>query len=211
MKKFTGFTTKQVRQERNADFSFANECREQNRRSAGFTLIEALIAITIVTFAITGPLLSAHRSIISAQDSNLQLTASHLAQEGIEHVRAMRDNYYLEAYRDSFTDPAIDPATVGWAAFLASIASCGTSCTLDPTKPMGVGSSLESCASCQALYLDPTTKVYSQSTLSPKTPFTRTIQVISVSPNEARIVSKVSWSFHAPDSITITNRLTPWQ
>jgi len=44
------------------------------------------------------------------------------------------------------------------------------------------------------------------------TRFARTIQATDVSPNDERIVSKVSWDFHGiPYSVTISNHLTPWQ
>ena len=49
----------------------------------GFTLIETLIAITILTLAIAGPMVTASRSIVAAQTARDQLTASYLAQEGM--------------------------------------------------------------------------------------------------------------------------------
>ena len=52
-----------------------------------FTLVETLIAISIVTIAISGPMLSASRALIAANIARDQLTASYLAQEGIEYVR----------------------------------------------------------------------------------------------------------------------------
>ena len=65
----------------------------------GFTLIETMIAVTIITFAVTGPLFTASRSIVAAQTVTSQLTASNLAQEGAEYVRAMRDKEYLSAFQ----------------------------------------------------------------------------------------------------------------
>jgi len=64
----------------------------------GFTLLEALIAVTIITLAVAGPLFSASRAIIAVEISRDKLTASYLAQEGIEYVRAMRDSEYLKLY-----------------------------------------------------------------------------------------------------------------
>ena len=65
--------------------------------SRGFTLIETMVAVTILTLAVAGPLMTASRAIVAAQSARDQLTASYLAQEGIEYVRAMRDNEYLAA------------------------------------------------------------------------------------------------------------------
>ncbi len=182
----------------------------------GFTLIETLIAITILTLAIAGPMVTASRSIVAAQTARDQLTASYLAQEGIEYVRAMRDNEYLTAYQAGGSNVS----TTAWNNFLtASINQCrGATCTLDPSRSMGSGSgfSLVPCSpdSCPPLYLTQLsngTYGYTEQG-GTATPFTRTIQAIDVSESDERIVSKVSWSFHGiPYSVTITDNLTPWQ
>lgn len=220
-----GFTTKQVRQERNSDFSFANERWEQVL-SSGFTLIEALIAITIVTFAVVGPLFTANRAIVAAQNTRFQLTASYLAQEGIEYVRAMRDDTYLAAYQTGGPNVSRD----AWNEFInglstGSITQCRTqTCVFDPTRPMGVGTtgsnnSLQTCSGlCAPLYManNGTSNIYTPRTDlgGTLTPFTRTIRVddISTDTNDKRIVSTVSWDFHGTlYSVTITDHLTPWQ
>ena len=84
------------------------------RPFAGFTLIEAMVAITIVTLAVTGPLFTASRAIVAAQMARQKLTASYLAQEGIEYARAMRDNEYLAAYQAGGTNIS----TAAWTDFL---------------------------------------------------------------------------------------------
>lgn len=191
----------------------------------GFTLIETMIAVTILAFAVAGPLFTASRVAISAQTARDQLTASYLAQEGIEYVRAMRDNEYLSSYQAGGADISGD----AWTNFLtngnssSSIARCrDTACTLDPAREMGSGNgfSLQPCsgASCTPLYL--ANGIYTQRSDiigSVKTQFTRTIQVIDI-PNtpdthpDKRLVSNVSWSFHGvPYSVTISDHITPWQ
>ena len=191
----------------------------------GFTLIETLVAITILTLSIVGPLYTANRAIISAQLSRAQLTASYLAQEGIEYVRAMRDNAYLAALRDSGGSASQD----AWNNFLtgssaSAITACRASaCTLDPTRSMGTGSgfALETCAgsSCIPLHLLDN-GVYSQRSDGVETPYTRTIQVVDIpgtsdgeSPYpDKRLVSRVSWEYHGTTyTVTVTDHLTPWQ
>ncbi len=220
------FTTKRESQKRNSDFSFANERREQTQRhshGAGFTLIETMIAVAILTLSVAGPLFTADRAIVAAQLASNQLTASYLAQEGIEYVRAMRDGEFLAAYRTG----GQNVSTTAWNAFLANspasdsftISGCRmtTVCTLDPVmSAMGTGSGLSllpcSGASCTPLYL--ANGVYTERTNlgGTATPFRRTIQAIDVSGTDERIESKVWWTSHGTTyTVTVTDHLTPWQ
>lgn len=185
----------------------------------GFTLIETMVAVTILAFAVAGPLFTASRVVVSAQTARDQLTASYLAQEGIEYVRMMRDKEYLSSYQAGGTNIS----GVAWADFLsgedrASITACRTTtCTLDPAQDMG--SALQQCSGdCGPLYL--ANGIYTQRSDiagSVKTAFTRTIQVLDIpnTPNEypdKRIVSIVSWNFHGiPRSVTASDHITPWQ
>lgn len=180
-----------------------------------FTLIETMVAVTILTLAVTGSLFTASRAIIAAQNARTQLTASYLAQEGTEYVRAMRDNEYLSAYQVGGTNVS----TVAWNNFLAgTINQCRTAeCSLDLTRPMGYGSgsSLFQCTGeeCKLYLLASGVYATERSGQSGTiTPFMRTVQVTNVSLSEERIVSKVSWDFHGiPYSVTVTDHLTPWQ
>lgn len=72
--------------------------------NSGFTLVETLVAIAIIMFAITGPFMSAERTVVVASIVRDKMTASFLAQEGLEYSRALRDKVYLnECYKDSST------------------------------------------------------------------------------------------------------------
>lgn len=181
----------------------------------GFTLIETMVAVTILTLAIAGPLVTANRAILAARISRDQLTASYLAQESIEYVRAMRDKEYLLAYQAG----GANVSTTAWSNFLnASVNQCrATVCTLDPSRNMGsgIGMALAPCSgSCAPLYLTQLsngTYGYTQQS-GIATPFTRTVQVVDVSGSDERVVSNVSWSYHGtPYSVTIYDHLTPWQ
>jgi prepilin-type N-terminal cleavage/methylation domain-containing protein len=198
----------------------------------GFTLVEALVAIAIVSIAIAGPMYAANRAIVAAQIANSQFVAAYLAQEGIEYVRSMRDDAYLYQYSQGNPDASIDAwtdfSTSGPSDF--SIWQCEktnpttNACTLDPFLPMGTGNneSLGPCKlpfgsgnDCAPLYLTPS-NIYTQNSSPPnvQTPFTRTIQIedISSTVSEVNVISTVSWNFHAtPYSVSITDHLTSWQ
>lgn len=182
----------------------------------GFTLIETLVAIAILTLSVAGPLYTANRAIVAAETSRDQLVASYLAQEGVEYVRRVRDDAYLAAY--SAGGP--DVSNVAWQNFLDSspAASCRSPqvCTLDPVE--SDGSPLSPCPGnvCAApLYLL-ANALYSQQNLSgaQETPFVRSVEIRDVpgTDDEKEVVSSVAWSFHGSAySVVVADRLTPWQ
>lgn len=201
----------------------------------GFTLVEALVAIAIVSIAIAGPMYSANRAIVAAQMSNSQLVATYLAQEGIEYIRSFRDTAYLYEY--SLGNPSA--STDSWTDFTDSSSSSSFSiwkcaknnpttnaCTLDPLDP-----ALSQCAGnpnctlkpcklplgsgndCAPLYLT-SSNIYTQNNTFPNKlqPFTRTLQMNTISANEISVISTVTWKFHnSTYSVTATDHLTPWQ
>lgn len=92
-------------------------------------MVEALIAIAIITLTIGGPLYAASRSLNAANNAKDRLIASYLAQEGIEYVRRMRDNMYLQGISTgSLPDIArcwnFNPATQDGLTTLSQMALC---------------------------------------------------------------------------------------
>ena len=74
----------------------------------GFSLIETLIAITILAVALVGPFIAVRTALQASYVARDQLVASMLAQEAMEYIRTVRDNNF-HAGRDwlhGFDDPA---------------------------------------------------------------------------------------------------------
>lgn len=173
----------------------------------GFTLLETMIAVSILALATAGPLYAASRSLVAAQISRDQLTASHLAQEGVEHFRMIRDNYWLASWK-----PPASPTSAAWGEFIGEVGACGApgkTCQMTSAPPGFVQCSIGSCPP-----LDLTgSKKYVQlaNGIAGNSRFTRTVTVSYVSDTERRIESRVSWTFHnVPHSVVVTGHLTQW-
>jgi type II secretory pathway pseudopilin PulG len=64
---------------------------------SGFTLVEALVAISILMVAVTSPMMIAQKSLSTAILTKDQMTASFLAQDAIESVKNIRDEIAINA------------------------------------------------------------------------------------------------------------------
>ena len=60
-------------------------------KNKGFTLIETIVAITILMISIVGPLALASKGIVYAEYVRDEITAFNLAQEAMESIRNIRD------------------------------------------------------------------------------------------------------------------------
>lgn len=180
----------------------------------GFTLVETLVAITIITLAMVGPLYAVERSLTASYIGRDQLTASALAQEGVEYVRGIRDGNYLYNLRTS--------STRDWLYGMNGngLPDCFASdgCTVDDT-PTGAG--ITSClnGSCAPLKLSNTQSrnpyFYNQQTASganKATAFTRKIQLTSlIAGTEVKVVVTVTFVNHGKTyTITVQDILENW-
>lgn len=67
-----------------------------SRAAGGFTIVETLVAIAILSLAITGPLALAERSLVAARGAGYEITAFYLAQEAFEFVKNVRDGTFTD-------------------------------------------------------------------------------------------------------------------
>lgn len=177
---------------------------------SGFSLVETLVAITILLLVIIGPLTISSSSVRSSTFASEQVTAFFLAQEGAELALKGRDEFLLEYFLDSNSSPLVFTPTRPnpWADFKstangAKFASCFNSagCKIGiNTDTAGSLSSISSCstiANCQ-IYLDTTSGVVRSrytynSAGTTLTPFTRVIKFTAVSLDEISVTSTVTW------------------
>jgi prepilin-type N-terminal cleavage/methylation domain-containing protein len=69
--------------------------KKVHKSNSGFTLVETLIAISIFSVSIIAFMSILGGGISDTSYVKTKIIASYLAQEGIEYVRNMRDNYVL--------------------------------------------------------------------------------------------------------------------
>lgn len=171
----------------------------------GFTLVETLVAITVILTAIVGPLYAVQQSLNISRNAREQLVASSLAQEGVEYVRAMRDSNYL--YNIANPGARTWLAGVdGTAGYPTTYANCITGdCVVDIVRntvsrtvaPMTLDAS----------------GFYGQGGSGTTTPYTRTVRLTAVagSTTEMVLTVTVAWTSRGQArTVVITERLYDW-
>jgi type II secretory pathway pseudopilin PulG len=89
------------------------------RFQKGFTIVETLVAITILMIAIAGPLTVANKAYTAALDARNVAIANNLAQEGLEELNNFKDNLTMTL---TFVG-SNQLYTIAWSSFEASYIS----------------------------------------------------------------------------------------
>ncbi len=171
----------------------------------GFTLVETLVAITVIVTAIVGPLYAVQQSLNSSRSAREQLIASSLAQEGVEFVRSVRDGNYI---RNTVTPGARTwlAGLDGSAGGVTSYANCITGdCVVDPTQNTVS-------RTVTPLYLS-SAGLYNQAGNGSASLFTRTVRITAVSGSATEIILTVTvtWTIRGQArSVVINERLHNW-
>ena len=163
----------------------------------GFTIVETLVAITVLMIAIVGPLTVANSALTAALNAKNQMIAINLAQETMEYVKNVKDNNvsagndWLQGSNGSNNDISNCKIVGGETATLSK--SCGA----DP-----IAQTISSCNSINncLLSVDTTNSnyVYTSSNPTSLTPFTRSFYVSlandSSNTTEGMLTVIVSWN-----------------
>jgi len=65
-------------------------------KDRGFSMIEVIVALFILSLAVIGSFILIQQTLIGASANQMRLTASYLGQEGLEIVRNIRDTNWLK-------------------------------------------------------------------------------------------------------------------
>lgn len=161
----------------------------------GFTLIETLVAVSLLTIAIVAPMTLTAQSLSTAYYARDQITAYNLAQEGIESVRAIRDGQVL----------AISQSSAGGSIDLFGDIPINQNFIINglDTSP---ASAMETCSgACPRMQLSPDGELYGYGAGWTDTKFTRTLRATFVGgTDEIQLSVTVSWQTNANQTRTFT-------
>ncbi len=165
-------------------------------KNKGFTLIETLVAISVLVTALVAPLTLASQSLFAAVYAKDQITGFYLAQEAIELIREKRDNNLLAI---------VNGGTIDWLQGIST-----TNNLLVDVKNDTISNCSGSCFNTPLKY-DGTFYTYTTGT---DTSFSRSVKVTrdANNPNEAVVVATVQWrtGTFKKRNIEIKERLYNW-
>ncbi len=159
------------------------------QKKRGFTVLESIVAIFVLSLAISGVFSAVQQSLSQAIITKDEVKAFYLAQEAIEIIRNKKDSNQISFINSGsghwlrgIAENASDPCYFGKVC-LADVSSMTLSyCS----------NSWESCS--QNLRKDQTTLLYGQDSLDSLTNFRRLIKIESINSNEISVTVKIIWN-----------------
>lgn len=152
--------------------------------SDGFTLIEMMVAVLIMSIAVVGMIVVSSSGVVNFRYLKDKISATFLAGEGIELVHNFRDSY------------VINPVSGGWDGFVSATTGCSEGCTFDALYPGIINACVEAGdVPCQRLKVINGAYTYG-ATGAVDTKYSRVIKIIPVTAggNEEYVVeSTVYW------------------
>ncbi len=195
----------------------------------GFTLIETLMAILILSVSIAGPLTIASRGLNAALASKNRTTAFYLAQDAMEFVRYKRDSNCLTVSSGGCTGAAWLTTLSGTAGNNGCVSADGSLvCDVDSIQGTVIPCSS---GTCEPLNYKNSAYFYTHASISSPTivqsAFTRTVRIITpvchppgsttvpCNADEAQVSVTVSWlnigTATTKPSVTIQEEIFNWQ
>lgn len=170
------------------------------RTQSGFSLVETLVAITILLIIIVGPMTIISSASNSTSFASEQVIAFFLAQEGAELAQKARDDLVLKGFlpnthSDYEATPWEDFSATGgtFANCFTPNVGCGLEINDDAT---GSVSTPITCSGTNCrLYYDSsgTRSRYTHTNTGSQSGFTRKIYFSYISDHEVAVVSTVEW------------------
>lgn len=157
----------------------------------GFTLIETMVAISLIAIALTGPFTAVQIALRDSYIARDRLVASELAQEAMEYIRSIRDNNHLS--NRSFVDGLSDAPRDG----CYGVSQTGY-CIVDPTQGdfhtiAAAMQEVSGTSTAGVLYIS-NNGMYNQQVLGTPSRFKRLVRVYTISATEVMVVVHMVWT-----------------
>lgn len=156
-------------------------------KNKGLTLIETLVAISILLASITAPMLIASRGISITSLSRDQVMAAYLAQDVVEYVMAKKKQNSLDEILQKST---------GWLLGLGTPCAAPNGCIIDTLYDLVQPTPATACAAtCPTLKFNNVTGAYGYGTGADwvNSRFTRKIVISSLNSHEAVLEVTILW------------------
>lgn len=172
-----------------------------------FTLIETLVAVTLLATTIVLPFVAIQRSLVATYATRDETIATALASEAIEYVRSVRDSNYLM----NLKRPGSNRTWLyGFDGSPGSVNCFAPSrCMVDATRNSPV--MLCPASGCATpLYLS-SQNLYNQANSGTPSLYIRSVQFTQITATEVRVTATVTWQDHGQvQSVTVTDVLSNW-
>lgn len=160
---------------------------KKKENSAGFTLLEIIVAMGVIISILTSALVLITLSVNSTKTTRLKIIAISLSQEGLEIVRNIRDNNWLAGRRTALNwrqdmDPGDYRVQYNYSGLLAF-----------STTPLKINNGFYQYGS------------------GDNTLFYRKITIEHIGNNQIRVISEITWSERGRNQIiSAETRLYNW-
>lgn len=150
----------------------------------GFTIIELIISLFILTVAIIGIYTAFYAIVLQTNNVSSRFTASYLAGEGLEIIRNIRDNNWVKS-----------ASSLDYVSWDDSLLSCTNGCQVDyKTGIDGQAFNLSAYGSGNYLYVNNNGFYDYEITDATKTKFRRKITITQVATDTLNVVVTVYWA-----------------
>ena len=174
------------------------------KRQKAFTLVEVLIAISILTVGILSGFILITKVLYNTAIIQDRLTASFLAQEGIELVRQVRDSNFLQIMNGESTELKWrDGLEIDGSYTIESKAESGGSVELNSVEP----------GEAPNFFYDSNTRIYNYNATEEPTTFNREIKITTIGDdnNEIRVEAIMQWATKRINfNLTVEDHLFNW-
>ena len=174
--------------------------KNKNSSQRGFTLVESLVAISILLVAIAGPLTLVVKALQLSNYATTRVAAGFLAQDALEYIRNIKDTNALAGNL--------------WLSGIPSQCFYPTFCAIDTTQAISGAFVLCPSNVCPPLHQNGTTFSYNQVLSDTETIFTRSVQfkdAYNSGSDDKFVFVTISWQVSGVSkSMTVQTSLRDW-